>query len=225
MSVNATLGGVPGFLAVPAGKGPWPTLIVVQEWWGLDAQTESIATRFAAEGYLAFAPDLYRGDLAALGDNQAAMSYVQKHAAHNVPDMVNAFDALKSHPDSTGRVGSVGFCFGGRMSLALGIERPVDAVCTFYGGQMQTLFDRMTTFHSPVLGFFGDEDVSIPSGTIEEFRVLLNKLGVENQVIVYPKSGHAFFRDSDPHAYRPHAAKDSWIVTKTFFKKHLVENK
>jgi carboxymethylenebutenolidase len=221
MSVNSEVGGVPGYRAVPSGKGPWPALIVVQEWWGLDAQTESIASRFAREGYLTFSPDIYRGELAALGDNQAAMTFVQKHAGHAVSDMVAVFDALKADPDSTGKVGSVGFCFGGRMSLALGLERPVDAVCTFYGGQMQNLFGRMDAFHSPVLGFFGDQDVSIPVGTIDEFRAILKRIGVENEVIVYPDSGHAFFRDSDSSVYRPKAAQDAWPRAKTFFKRHL----
>jgi carboxymethylenebutenolidase len=221
MSVNATLGGVPGYLAVPEGEGPWPGLIVVQEWWGLDAQIESIAARFAAEGYLAFSPDIFRGDLAALGDHKAALSFTRKHASHTGTDMVAVYDALKLHGSSSGRVGSVGFCFGGRASLALGLERPVDAVCTFCGGGMQTLFDRMDSFYSPVLGFFGDEDVSIPQGTIDEFRVILKRLGVENEVIVYPQSGHAFFRDSDPEAYRPHAAQDAWNKAKSFFEDHL----
>jgi len=221
MSARVQVGGIPGYLAVPSGRGPWPAVIVVQEWWGLDRQTESIADRFAQEGYLAFSPDIFRGELAALGDNQAAMTSVQKHAPHAVADMVAAFDGLKTHQDSTGRVGSVGFCFGGRMSLALGLERPLDAVCTFYGGQMQTLFDRMDKLHAPVLGFFGDQDGSIPAGTIEEFRTILERIGVENQVIVYPDSGHAFFRDSDPSVYKPKAAQDAWPRVKAFFKRHL----
>lgn len=221
MSVNANLGGVPGYLAVPAGSGPWPALIVVQEWWGLDRQTESIADRFAREGYLAFSPDIYRGELAALGDNQAAMASMQKHGPHAVDDMTSVFDALKVHPQSTGKVGSVGFCFGGRMSLALGLERPVDAVCTFYGGQMQNLFNRMDALKAPVLGFFGDQDVSIPAGTIDEFRAILKRLGLEHEVIVYPDSGHAFFRDSDPNVYRPKAAQDAWPRVTAFFRKHL----
>jgi len=223
MSVNSEMGGTPGYLAVPPGKGPWPGLIVVQEWWGLDAQTESIADRFSREGFLAFAPDLFRGDLAPLGDHQTALKYVQKHADHVVGDMVAAFDTLKVRPDVTGKVGSVGFCFGGRMSLALALERPVDAVCTFYGGQMQSLFGRMDALRSPVLGFFGDQDASIPAGTIEEFKTILKRVGVDHEVIVYPDSGHAFFRDSDPSAYRAKAAQDAWPRAKTFFRKYLFQ--
>ena len=71
--------GVKGHLAKPTGNGPWPAVIVIQEWWGLDAQTKSIADRFAGIGYLAFAPDLYHGELAQLGDREKAMALVQKY--------------------------------------------------------------------------------------------------------------------------------------------------
>jgi carboxymethylenebutenolidase len=216
------LGSVKGYLSRPSGNGPWPAIIVIQEWWGLDAQTKSIADRFAQEGYLAFAPDLYHGELAQLGDGDTAMRLVQKYAPNANLDLQSLFDALKSNPDCNGRIGSVGFCFGGRMSLALSTSRPVDAVCTFYGGGMQTTFDQLrTNLKAPVLGLFGDADVSIPAGTVAEFDKLLDEVGVEHEVITYPKSGHAFFRDSDPSVYIPEASKDAWERVKKFFAKHL----
>jgi carboxymethylenebutenolidase len=221
MESLSEIGTIPGYLAKPSGKGPWPALIVIQEWWGLDQQTKSIADRFAAVGYLAFAPDLYHGELAKLGDGQTASVLVQKYAPNAPVDLEQIYDALKSLPECTGKVGSVGFCFGGRMSLALGIRRPLDAICTFYGGGMQQLFDQLGTLKSPVLGLFGDKDVSIPVGTVEQFDQLLGKIGVHHEVIVYPDSGHAFFRDSDPNVYRPEAAKDAWIRVTKFFEKNL----
>jgi carboxymethylenebutenolidase len=222
MSESAQLSSIPGFLAQPAGEGPWPSVIVIQEWWGLDAQTKSVAERFAAQGYLAFAPDLYHGELAALGDGETAMTLVQKYAPGAPADLEKLYDALQAHPDCTGRIGSVGFCFGGRMSLALGLRRPLNAVCTFYGGQMQLLFEQMRTkFHAPVLGLFGDADVSIPVGTVQEFDQLLGEIGVEHEVILYPNSGHAFFRDSDPSVHKPEAAQDAWERVTKFFAKHL----
>ena len=222
MSKLIQLGSVKGHLAKPAGKGPWAAVIVIHEWWGLDAQTKSIADRFAQEGYLAFAPDLYHGELAQLGDGETAMKLVQKYGANAGLDLQSLFDALKSQPDCNGKIGSVGFCFGGRMSLGLSLSRPVDAVCTFYGGGMQTIFNQLrTNLKSPVLGLFGDADVSIPLGTVEEFDKLLDDVGVEHEVVVYPNSGHAFFRDSDKSAYIPEASKDAWERVKKFFKKHL----
>lgn len=217
------LGSVSGYLARPSGAGPWPGLIVIQEWWGLDAQTKSIADRFAAAGYLAFSPDLYHGELAQLGDGEKAMSLVQKYGPGAPNELQGIFDALRAHPDCSGKVGSVGFCFGGRMSLMLGTLRPVDAICTFYGGGMQQAFDQIRAhLRAPVLGLFGDADQSIPVGTVEQFDQLLGEIGVEHEVIVYPNSGHAFFRDSDPKVYKPEAAADAWARVTAFFGKHLM---
>lgn len=216
------LGSVKGHLAKPKGNGPWPAVIVIQEWWGLDAQTKSIADRFAQIGYLAFAPDLYHGELAKLGDGDTAAKLVQKYGPNAYLDLQSLYDALKSHSDCSGKIGSVGFCFGGRMSLTLSMSRSLDAVCTFYGGGMQTIFDQLrVNLKAPVLGFFGDKDQSIPVGTVEEFKKLLDEVGVEHEVIVYPNSGHAFFRDSDPNVYKPEAAKDAWERVTKFFAKHL----
>jgi len=222
MSDLIQLGSVQGYLAKPSGSGTFPAVIVIQEWWGLDDQTKSIADRFAQEDYLAFAPDLYHGELAQLGDGDTAMRLVQKYGPNASQDLTSLFDALKSHPNCNGKIGSVGFCFGGRMSLVLSASRPVDAVCTFYGGGMQTTFDQLReNLKAPVLGFFGDADVSIPAGTVEEFDKLLDDVGVEHEVIMYPNSGHAFFRDSDPSVYIPEASKDAWERVKKFFKKNL----
>jgi carboxymethylenebutenolidase len=221
MGKDTELGTISGYLAKPSGAGPWPGVVVIQEWWGLDAQTKSIADRFAIEGYLAFSPDLYHGELAQLGDGATAMKLVQKYGATAPDDLEALYDALKAHPDCSGKVGSVGFCFGGRMSLILGLRRPLEAVCTFYGGGMQQIFDQLGALKCPVLGLFGDKDQSIPVGTVEEFDRLLGQLGLEHEVIVYPNSGHAFFRDSDPQVYRPEAAKDAWKRVTKFFSKNL----
>jgi carboxymethylenebutenolidase len=196
-------------------------VIVIQEWWGLNDQIKSIADRFASIGYLAFAPDLFHGELVPLGDNQGAIALVQKYAQGALGELQKVYAALERHPNGTGRVGSVGFCFGGQMSLALGITRPLNAVCTFYGGGMQQLFDRLDGLKAPVLGLFGDRDQSIPVGTIEEFIRLLEQFGIPHEVIVYPNSGHAFFRDSDPSSYRPEAARDAWERVTRFFGKNL----
>ncbi len=222
MTELVQLGSVKGHLAKPGGSGPWPAMIVIQEWWGLDAQTKSIADRFAGEGYLAFAPDLYHGELAQLGDGDTAVKLVQKYGPNAHQDLASMFDELKLHPDCNGKIGSVGFCFGGRMSLTLSAMRPVNAVCTYYGGGMQIVFDQLRkNLKAPVLGFFGDADVSIPAGTVEQFDKLLDEVGVEHEVITYPNSGHAFFRDSDPSVYIPEASKDAWERTKIFFRKNL----
>lgn len=221
MEDSVKLGSVTGYVAKPAGNGPWATVIVIQEWWGLDEQTKSIADRVAGLGYLAFAPDLYHGESARLGDNERATVLVQKYGASAPLELQQAYDALKAHPDSNGKIASMGFCFGGRMSLALGLARPLNAVCMFYGGGMQQLFEELPKLKSPLLGLFGDKDQSIPVGTVEQFDKLLDQIGAQHEIIVYPNSGHAFFRDRDPNTYRPEAAKDAWQRVTKFFNKNL----
>jgi carboxymethylenebutenolidase len=221
MSESTQLDSIPGHLAKPEASGPWPGLVVIHEWWGLTDHIKSVADRFASVGYLTFAPDLYHGELAQFGEMEKATTLTQKFGPTSLADLQKVFDAIKIYSDCSGKVGSVGFCFGGRMSLALGISRPLDAVCTFYGGGMQQLFDQLGGLKAPVLGLFGDNDKSIPVGTIEEFDKSLTKNGIEHEVIVYPNSGHAFFRDNDPNSYRPEAAKDAWQRVIKFFTKNL----
>lgn len=221
MAQRLEVGSVSGYLATPAGEGPWPTVIVIQEWWGLDEQTQSIADRVAGLGYLAFAPDLYHGESARLGDVDRAAALTQKYGDGAPLELQKVYDGLKARPDCSGKIASVGFCFGGRMSLALGLARPLSAVCMFYGGGMQELFDQLNKLHSPILGLFGDKDRSIPVGTVEEFDQLLDGVGVKHEIVVYPNSGHAFFRDRDPNTYKPEAAKDAWERVTRFFAQNL----
>ncbi|MBI3242505.1 MAG: dienelactone hydrolase family protein [Chloroflexi bacterium] len=218
-----TLGPLSGYLARPTSSdGPWPGLIVVQEWWGLNDNIRNVADRFAAEGYLAFAPDVYHGELAQVGENEKAMALMQKYGLDAPQAIHGVYPALRAHPDCNGKIGAVGFCFGGRMALNLAILEPgLKAACTFYGGRMEMLFDKLGAIRCPVLGLFGDADVSIPVGAVEQFDKLLTGHNIPHEVKVYPNSGHAFFRDDDPQSYRPQAAADAWERVRKFFKANL----
>src|SRR5512141_476723 len=107
MGRRVKIGPVEGYLGRPAGDGPWPTVIVVQEWWGLDNQTESIVDRLSGlpDPYFAFAPDLYHGELALLGDSDKATTLVEKYGPTAPGDLSQAFDAIKQHQDCSGKVG------------------------------------------------------------------------------------------------------------------------
>jgi carboxymethylenebutenolidase len=107
------------------------------------------------------------------------------------------------------------------MSPALGDTRLMGAVCAFYSGQMQLLFNKLRNLHGPVLGLFGDADQSIPPGTLEEFDRVLTRHKIEHEIKVYPNSGHAFFRDDVPEIYRPEAAAEAWERVKKFFARNL----
>src|SRR3990172_13171851 len=105
MGRKIRLGPLSGYLERPAGFGPWPTVIIIHEWWGLDNQTESIADRFAGIGYMAFAPDLFEGEFAKLGDSDKAASLVEKYAPGAPEKLGRVYDAIKDHMDCNGRIG------------------------------------------------------------------------------------------------------------------------
>jgi carboxymethylenebutenolidase len=215
------LGSISGYLGQPGFDAPRPGLIVIHEWWGLDPQTCSIADRLSSLGYLTFAPDLFGGKLAPLGDSASASGLVKQYGPDGPSTLERAFDGLLKHPACTGQIGAVGFCFGGRMALELGLRRPLAGVCTFYGGGMQALFDQLHGLHSPVLGLYGDGDVSIPQDAIHEFDRILHEQRLEHEIVIYPEAGHAFFRDSDPSCFRPNAAKDAWSRLVSFLSRHM----
>jgi carboxymethylenebutenolidase len=221
MSGYIKLNGINGYLVRPSAIDRWPAVIVVHEWWGLDNQTESVTDRLGRDGYLAFAPDLFNGELAKPGDTQKAAALVQKYDQRAPEDLQNAFHALKSHPDCTGKVGAVGFSFGGSLALTFAASQPLDAVCTFYGGMMQPASGRLGEIKSPVLGLFGENDQCNPVDRVKKLAQQLDEAGVEHEVIVYPNSGHAFFRERDPDNYRSDAASDAWERLREFFEKHL----
>jgi carboxymethylenebutenolidase len=212
---------VPGALDRPAGSGPWPGVLVIQEWYGLVPHIRDVNTRFAQAGYLALAPDLYMGEA---GDNpEDCTQLVQKHGPAAPARARAAFHALRAHPDCTGKVGAVGYCFGGRMVLHLACYEPeLNAANIYYGGRMEQYFDRVGNIRAPVLGCFGAEDRGIPLDTVKQFDELLDQAGVPHDIIVYPGAAHAFFNDQGAN-YHPEAAADAWRRTTAFFADHLTK--
>lgn len=210
---------VPGVLERPEGSGPWPGMLVVQEWWGLDSHIRDVAGRFARLGYLTLAPDLYMGDVAA--DPEEATQITQKHSAAAPDRLRAAFHALKAHPDCTGKVGAMGYCFGGRMVLHLACyELELKAANIYYGGLMEQYFDRVKDIRAPMLGMFGEEDRGIPVETVKQFDALLDEAGVPHEVSLYPGAAHAFFNDERPN-YHAQASADAWKRTAEFFERYL----
>jgi carboxymethylenebutenolidase len=208
-----------GALERPDGNGPWPGVLVVQEWWGLNSHIRDVAARFARLGFLTLAPDLYVGEVAA--DADEAMKLVQQHGAAAGERLQAAFRALRAHPDCSGKVGAVGYCFGGRMVLHLACyELDLDAAAIYYGGHMEEYFDRVANIHCPVLGVYGEADPGIPAATVKQFDSLLDVTGVAHEVILYPGAAHAFFNDQSSN-YRAQAAADAWRRTTEFFARYL----
>jgi len=220
----ATINGNPvkGYLARPQNiEGPLPAIIVIQEWWGLNDQIRAMADRFAGEGYVALAVDLYNGQVAT--DAAGARALMQEAGAN--PDTVKdnlrqAYAYLTDTLDAP-RVGTVGWCFGGGWSLQTALMFPdeVDATVIYYG-RLVTDAAELEPLQMPILGLFGGEDQGIPVESVREFESALNQLGKDATIVVYDGANHAFANPTGTR-YDAKAAEDAWEKTTTFFSRNL----
>jgi carboxymethylenebutenolidase len=229
MSVQGEMievGGMPAYVARPAGAGPWPAVLVIQEAFGLNEHIKDVARRVAGEGYVALAPDLFhrggKGRTAGYDDLPKALGLMGELTDDQiVADVGSAIAWLEKQPSvRADRIGITGFCMGGRVSYlsAAALPDKIKAAAPFYGGGIP--IDRTATLRAPVLAFFGDADPFIPLDQVEKLRTEAKRLGKNVEVVIYPGAPHGFFcneRDS----YRADAARDAWERTKTFFKRHL----
>jgi carboxymethylenebutenolidase len=211
-----------GFLATPAGKGPSPAVIVIQEWWGLNDWVKDQARALAKEGYVALAVDLYRGKVTANPDEaHQFMSGLPPDRA--MRDLKAAFAALAARPDvKKDRIGSIGWCMGGRYSLALATEEPKLAAAVAYYGAPPTEAAAIARIQAPVLGNFGGEDKGPSPDQVKAFEAAMKKAGKTADIKIYEGAGHAFANVNNPwKGYREAAAKDAWSRTVAFFAAHL----
>jgi len=191
-----------GYLAVPQGEGPFPAVVMIHEWWGLNHDTTLLADALAAEGFVVLAADAFRGSVAdtvAGARKQVTETPRERIAA----DLDAALDFLRSHSSvDPQRVASLGFCFGGTQSMYMGTRNPeLAAVVIFYGGGPIQSADQLGSMPEagPVLGIYGQEDGGIPVEQVRNFENALNERGVRNTITVYPGVGHAFVK-SDTYA-------------------------
>lgn len=208
-----------GYLARPKDGGG-SGLVVIQEWWGVEAHIKDVTERFARAGFVALAPDLYHGQSTTEPDEarKLAMRLDQKRA---VKEIAGASRYLRSLAEvAPKKVGVVGWCMGGGLAFAVShATDQFDAVVGFYGRPPS---DKETSrIHCPVMGLFGGADEGIPSSAAESFRKALAKNGKTHEIHVYPQAPHAFFNDTRPHIYRPDAAQDAWQKALAWFRQHL----
>lgn len=212
------------FVAAPQTKEKRPTVIVIQEWWGLTDHIKDIARRYAAEGYVAIAPDLYSRLGYALttdaGEAGKLMNTLKQEDGLNDLNATVAY--LKSAPEVDGtRIGVTGFCMGGSYALMLPCVNPaIKAAVPFYG-QVPNPDAPLQKLSAPVLYLYGEDDGWITKADVQRLAAALKKYNKPGEIKTYPGAPHAFFRDNDPSVYRPEAAKDAWSRTKAFFKQHL----
>ncbi|MBV9094270.1 MAG: dienelactone hydrolase family protein [Streptosporangiaceae bacterium] len=210
-----------GYLAVPeAGDGPG--LIIIQEWWGLDDHIVDVADRFAREGFVALAPDLYDGQVT--HDEQEAIRLMQQlPPAQAVADLSGAVDYLLGQPQAIGdAVGVVGFCFGGGFVLRLAARAgaKVAAAVVFYGAVNPG--EDLSGIRAAVQGHFGEQDQSIPPQRArEELDQIRQQTGVPVEVYSYD-AGHAFANDLNLiGTHDPDATELAWARSLHFLRTHL----
>jgi carboxymethylenebutenolidase len=209
-----------GYLSVPeSGKGPG--VVVIQEWWGLVPHIKSVADRFAREGFVALAPDLYHGDVARSPDEAGKLMMALK-IERTEKDLRGAVQYLLKHEATTGeRVGTVGFCMGGALSLyAASKNEQVGACVVFYGIHPKVEPD-LDALRAPVLGLFAERDQSVPPDAVRELEAKLRERGKQVETHIYPGTDHAFFNDTRPEVYDRKAAEDAWRRTIEFLRRHL----
>ena len=214
-------GTTPGYLAEPAAGSGLAT-IVLQEWWGLDQHIRGVCDRFAAEGFFALAPNLYRGE-ATTKPSEAQQKMMALSMQQAEADMCGAADYLASRDGFEGSgVGSVGFCLGGGLSVWAATANPqIGAVVSFYYVMPHGKPD-FSKLNAPVLGHFGTSDDFISVDDAKALEAELQQAGAEAAFEFYEGAGHAFFADHNRlGTYNPEHAQTAWGRTVDFFKQHL----
>ncbi|WP_205417448.1 dienelactone hydrolase family protein [Trinickia diaoshuihuensis] len=199
-----------GYLALPrAGKGPG--VIIVQEIFGVNAHIRSVAEQYALAGYVALAPDIFwraerRVELGYEGaDRDKALALLKNIDANQAAaDLGAAAKALRALPETAGKVGAVGFCFGGQLAYLMAARGTVDAAVAYYGGGIQNKLDEAPNVRVPMLFHYAEHDSSIPQAAVAQVRQSF--AGRANaQFHEYPGVGHGF-NCSDRSAYDQHAS-------------------
>ncbi len=231
--------------AAPEGK-PRGGLILNHEIWGLVHHARDVADRFAAEGYVVYAPDLLSnagttpeigeelmaimGDDSPEGDARRSDAQPRLRAAFapnqspefgeaTVARLVKVVDALEQEPGVEGRIGVIGFCFGGSFAFALAAaDSRIKASVPFYGSPPSP--EQMKNIRCPVLAFYGEEDEHL-IGDVPAVREQMMEAGVDATFKIYENAGHAFFNDQNPRQHEAVAAADSWRLTLDFLAEHL----
>lgn len=234
ISIPTADGAIPGYRAAPAGNGPHPVVLVVQEIFGVHEHIKDVARRLAKLGYLAIAPALYarQGDVS----NLATIDEIFQKVVTKVPDaqVVSDLDACVAWAQNNGgdidRLGVTGFCWGGRITWLYAARQPkVKAGVAWYGKLVGAKTENTPAYpvefaaglKAPVLGLYGGQDQGIPMDTVNQMTAALQQAGSASTIHVYPDAPHAFYADYRP-SYRREAAEDGWQRMQAWFRQHGV---
>ena len=235
VKIPANDGEIPAYRAAPDKGGPFPTVLVVQEIFGVHEHIKDVCRRLAKVGYLAVAPELYarQGDVSKL-DREGIMKVVARVPdAQVMADLDAAVEwARRDGKGDTAKLGITGFCWGGRVVWLYAAHNPnLKAGVAWYGrlsgaGKATELqpkypIDLAAEVKAPVLGLYGEKDAGIPVKDVEAMRDALKKTGKPGEIVLYPDAPHAFFADYRP-SYKRDAAEDGWKRMQDWFKKYGV---
>lgn len=210
------------FEARPKSAETYPAVIVIQEWWGLNDHIKDVASRFAREGYVAVAPDLYsrQGNKVTANPDEAGQLMMSLNKKDGVADLLAVVAHLKQAPGINGeRIGVVGFCMGGSYALLLPCHSTdIKAAAPFYGEIPPT--ETLKKLACPIRYFYGDEDGWIQMADVERLRTALHDVP-KAEVVIYKGVPHAFFNDTRKEVYHPEQAKDAWKRALSLFAHEL----
>jgi carboxymethylenebutenolidase len=196
-------------------------VLVIQEWWGLVDHIRDVCDRFAREGFVALAPDLYRGD-AASDPDAAGRLMMGLEIPRAARDLDAAVTALLGQDATLGsRVGAVGFCMGGQLALFAATRNPrIGAVVDFYGIHPKITLD-LSRLEAAVLGIFAERDAFVPPEAARKLESDLRGAGARAECVVYPGVDHAFMNDSRPDVYHAETAARAWARALSFLRAEL----
>ncbi|MGA8150150.1 MAG: dienelactone hydrolase family protein [Terriglobales bacterium] len=212
---------VQGILYTPQGKGPFPGIVVIHEWWGLNDWVKEQATKLSDLGYVTLAIDLYRGKVATTPDEaHELMRGVPEDRSKR--DLHAAVEFLKAQPDvDKNRIGSIGWCMGGGYSLDVALQEPTLKVDVINYGHLATDSESIRKINAAVLGIFGGQDRGITPDDVKKFEQALKQEGKKVEIMIYPDAGHAFENPNNTTGYRAADAADAWKRTVNFLASNL----
>jgi carboxymethylenebutenolidase len=212
---------VHGILYTPSGAGPFPAIVVIHEYWGLNDWVKEQASKLADQGYVTLAVDLYRGKVAKDPDtaHQLMRGLPPDRASR---DLQAAVAYLRSQKNvKADRIGSIGWCMGGGYSLGVALEEPTLAATVINYGHLATDPAALKKINAPILGSFGGLDQGITPDDVHKFEQQMKSLGKRVDIKIYPDAGHAFENPNNKDGYRAADTEDAWQRTVAFFAAHL----